>query len=508
MKYTHLLAAWIIVALLCPSPVRAGVAVELEAADTGLALVNSAPEQERHYIGSDTALAARLQQLMADTDILLAGLRALPPELDHHELTASPAAPGLAALVHSALESHPRLTQQRAQLAVDTALSVAATSQPDPMLMLNVANVPLPTMELGDTPMTQVVLGFSQQFISYGKTGIKREIANREEALALTAVQQLEFELAGQVTAAYYDVVRTAARLAVLDDAEQLLALLVELAESKYAAGATAQAQVISAQQMLTQVIERRANLASLHASQLAELDGLLGVPGSGHAATFDYALAFPELSPVDIDTAGIAAAAEELRPDFIRIEQLLEQHELKLEAAERAYYPDYTLSASYGFRPGKRDFFSLGVSIPVFTHKRVNQDADLQAAYASREVTAAEREVLTNELVTQLSLAVIELDRLVEIGALYRDALVPQARLALESAAAAYAANRGDLATLLAAQQELLSLELELKLMNIDYLAQLSRLQLLSAGAFDPAPYLTSSATVKQTNSGSGNDD
>ena len=80
------------------------------------------------------------------------------------------------------------------------------------------------------------------------------------------------------------------------------------------------------------------------------------------------------------------------------------------------------------------------------------------------------------------------------ELIELSRTGLVPQARLALDSNIAGYSANMMDLTDLLMAQQALLDAELELERGYIAYLRALAALQVATAGAFDPTPYLSPS--------------
>jgi len=483
--------ALVLVAVVAPQA-QAEEAVIIEIADTGLYLPNNAYSQDKHYLRQDQDLLGRVACLMQDVDGLLAELHALPPELAGNAVTQPATAAELTDLITLALRHNPELAPFRSKLAMQAAMTRQAGAKPDPMLMFNFAAFPLPDFSASDVPMTQYVLGWSQKYISYGKRGLKRSIASLSEDLTQLELSQQELDIIDQLTSLYFKAASTKARLRVLEDNIELLDLLIELAERKYALGRTPQALVLQAQTQLSKLEEQRITLDSLLKRQQEMLAGLVG-----HAAEFDPAAlkldidyALPVTVDVDVDKLLAATLAE--RPDYQKLDVQTEQQELKVELAHRAYRPDFTVSASYGLRYGKRDFFSAGVSIPLFTHKAENQDAALQEAYAALDMTASMQSKMENMLATQLATLKVDLDRIVEVSGLYRDGLVPQARLTLDSTIAGYAANQVDLSDLLKAQQTLLNYELELEQLSIDYLAGLSQLQVLTAGAFDPLPYLT----------------
>ncbi len=474
-----------------PGLVHAEDAVIIEIAGTGLALPNHALGQDRHYLKQDDDLLGRIACLMRDMDSLLASLHALPPELAGTALVQQPANHELAMLIQVALEGHPELATYRGRLAVQAAQTRQAGAKLDPMVSFKLASFPIPQFDAGDVPMTQYLMGWSQKYEGYGKRGLRREIASVAEDLTLLDLEQRELAIIGELTDLYYAMASVKSRLRVLEDNHVLLGLLIEFAESKYALGRTPQARVLQAQTRLAKLEEQQINLENLLKRQQELLKGLLGHPEAFDPSSLVLALEYPLPATLELDDLALLKAALAQRPDYQRLDMQEHQQELQVELAHRGYRPDYTVSASYGLRYGKRDFFSAGVTIPLFTHKAERQDAALQAAYAALDVTDSNRGILENALATQLGTLQADIGRIVEISRLYRDGLVPQARLTLDSTIAGYAANQVDLADLLMAQQTLLSYELELEQLYIEYLAALSQLQVLTAGVFDPQPYL-----------------
>jgi len=492
MQVLRLLSAVILaVGLIGLAVARAEETRAVEIGHSGLSLPNSALGQDRHYLKQDEDLLGRIACLLQDVDALLAELHALPPEWAGTEVTTEPAADELAWLIDLALTHNPELLPYRSELAVQAARTRQAGAKSDPMLTLNLANFPLPQFDPEDTPMTQVILGWSQKYEGYGKRGLRRSIAQLEEDLTELDRAQAELELIERLSGLYFAMVGTRARLDVTAESTALLDLLIEFARGKYALGITPQAQLLQLEIERTRLEQQRIELSSLLAEQGEMLTGLVGHNAGLDPNDLALELEYPLPQPADWDREQLLGAALARRPDYQRLAITEDQQQLEVELAHREYRPDYTVSASYGTRWGKRDFFSVGVSVPLFTHKAERQDAKVQEAYAALDVTDGTRAALSNGVSTRLGTLLVELNRVAELSALYREGLLPQARLALSSAISGYAANRIDLADLLRAQQTLLSYELELEQQYIDYLAAVSETYIITGGAFDPGPWL-----------------
>jgi len=115
-----------------------------------------------------------------------------------------------------------------------------------------------------------------------------------------------------------------------------------------------------------------------------------------------------------------------------------------------------------------------------------------VQETYAMLDVTASKREALANMLETRIAVLAVDANRLKESIDIYKNALVPQARLALDANIAGFAANQIDLAELFMAQRMLLSYEQDLEQKYIEYIGALAELQTITAGEFDPYVFMS----------------
>ncbi len=463
----------------------------VEIGSTRQYLRNQANSQPKHYFPDDEALDARIGTVIGNMDELLAALHALPPELVRDDIERVVNHAELLGLVNMALENSPELSPYRTQLAAQAARTRQAGALRDPMLMFNLMNFPAPQLPIDDMPMTGMQIGLSQSFEGYGKRKLRRSISNLEEQLTQYSLAQRELDLIGKVSDTYFDMLETQARLRILDENIELMHILIELAGVKASLGQTSQARLIDSQLELSRLTERRVLLTSMLGKQRNQMAGLLGNDPAFAAMELMLTAEYPLAHAPVIDNAALFGESLERRPDYLRLTLMEYQHDLMLELATRGYRPDYTISTNMSFRWGMRSLVSAGISFPLQTHKEERQDAAVQEARAERALVDDSKALLTNNLATQITGIELELAEDSDIIAMYRDVLVPQARLGLESELRSYSAEGVVLDELIKSQLGLLNLQQELELRHISYLANLARMQILTAGAFDPAPYL-----------------
>jgi outer membrane protein, heavy metal efflux system len=476
------------------APAGAGEYEAVEVGTTGLTLKNSAVHQPKLYIKADDALTERICCLLKDMDKMLAQLRALPPEMEDSTVLTQPSDEALAGLYELALEHNPKLLQMRAELGMLAARTRQAGAKSDPSLTLMMEKLPapIPLPQVFHRPNAQgYSVGISQMFDSYGKRGLRRRIAGKDEEIKQLAIETMELDLLWDVENMYYELLDVKAQLRSLDANIALMKLLLELARAKYSAGLTMQAEVLNGEVRLSGMEQMRTELGTLEAQLGVKLAGMLGNPPGFDPAALTLPGAYPLPPSVDLDVDALTAEALARRPDQRRVDLGVQKAELEILMAKADYHPDYELMAEYMMEPGMHDSIKASVSFPLSLHKEEKQDAKVQEMRAEGEMTRAEGAVIRNEVKTQLGYLELEMQMHSKLAAMYADALVPQARLALESAIGGYSADMMDLSDLLMAQQNLLTQETELERNYIHILHVLADLQIVSAGAFDPAPYM-----------------
>ena len=163
-----------------------------------------------------------------------------------------------------------------------------------------------------------------------------------------------------------------------------------------------------------------------------------------------------------------------------------MERGEQAVALARREYYPDFDLSV-LGLRNDRINDngyqLMLGVKIPLYFATK--QREGVREARALRESAAQDLQTVRQMLLFQAKDNVVQAQRAERLIKLLRDAIIPQAGLALESALAGYAVGKVDFLTLLNGLLTLQESELELHGEMVAHEKALARLEELVGGSF-----------------------
>jgi cobalt-zinc-cadmium efflux system outer membrane protein len=213
-----------------------------------------------------------------------------------------------------------------------------------------------------------------------------------------------------------------------------LLDTLLKVSEGRYAVGQAAQQDVIKAQTELSIIELKTRRLRQERTAREAELNALLNRPPSRPVGRpedlslveFDHAL------PALVDLA-IAHA-----PMLTRDQLMIEAAKAGVDFAKTNSRPEPTLNGGYAYMGSMPPMFEVrfDINIPLRHERRqaaiAQQVASLDAA---RHDFDANRLRIQSGLELDYQMGVTALD----IARLYRDTVLPQARLALESSMVSY---------------------------------------------------------------------
>lgn len=470
----------------------AGEYTSIQIGHTGQHLRDSAPGQPKYYIGYDRALDKRLCRLMDDVDHLLLKLHAMPAQTSGTAPVVCPIDKELGRLFDIALRNNPELDVPRSELAVLAARTRQAGAAMDPMLSFELMDLPaLNPVRPGDIEGVGMSVGIEQEFESYGKRGLKRQIASKDEALKELELAQMETDLMLEVTEDYYTLFGLVAKKRAVEQNLELMRIIVEMGERKLAIGTEPQAAVLSAQVQASKMELMLTELNAQIDQAYIMLAGKLGFPKQFNLKEeLKFDAAYPLPPKIEWDNAKLVPESLARWPEYQRQCLMQQQQDLMVEMARREYFPDYTLMGRYEAAFGMEDSYRFEIRVPLFLHKEERQDAAYQEQYAQKAVIEDEAQAIAAMYISRLENLEVELRMHGQLVDLLRSAAVPQARLALESNIAGFGANMMDFSDLIMAQQTLLDQEQELEQNYIHILHTLTDLHVLTLGAFDPAPY------------------
>jgi len=373
---------------------------------------------------------------------------------------ASPEAPRDAQLqefIAEAVRNNPeiRAARNEAEAALQRVSPAAALD--DPMFEAGLLNVPTDSWRLNREDMTMKMLGLAQRFPFPGKRALRREVAERDAGTAAHGYRETVNRVARQVKLAYLDLSLAQESVRLLKDTTLVLEQFMRIVESRYAVGQGAQADVFKAQTQLAKMREELLRMERERPVMEAELAMLLGRP-----AAASIAASLPGVPQVRLDLEALREAALRQRPQLLALRNVVEKNNASIELARKDYNPDFDVRLQYGQRESmldgtrRPDMVSLTVAInlPIWGKEKI--EPRIAEARSMRDQAQSMYHAQQNEVFAKLrqQVAIAEQSRI--SAELYDTAILPQARLAVESALSAYRVNRVDLLMLLDSQMSL----------------------------------------------------
>ena len=357
-----------------------------------------------------------------------------------------------------------------------------AAALPDPVLrteLMDITNqgtnkaASLLPSQVGSTRYTLM-----QSVPWFGKRDLRREAAEAGAAQAQGRVAATWAELSAQIKTAYARYYYVAGKQKITRELLDLVVRMEQVAQVRYANGLAAQQDAVRAQVEQTAIktalvaldndlwqIEARLNaLLSRPANQpLAAPQGLRGIPAAASLENY----------------AALEKRIREHNPDLFVEEAGIRAGEKNRDLAYKGRYPDFTLGVSPTQAGNAVREWGLMVelNIPLQQESRRSQERESEAVLAAAK---ARKEATSNRILSALS------EGLSGIGAARRTeqlgvaGLLPQARVAFESALTGYQNGKVDFATLLDAARQVLNAKLEILTAKTDAQMRLSEIERL----------------------------
>ena len=424
--------------------------------------------------GPTTLLRAPLAALMAM--LLLALLPAVAAVQDA-------AAPGatLESLLTVARERHPELRVMQLEAEAAAQRVGPAGALPDPMLGIELRDA---TNEMtgGNLSLLPGRVGSTryqlrQSFPAWGQRDARRAAAQAGADEASLRIGATWADLALRVKTAYARWQQVHATLAQLHEILALTNRFEAVAQARYASALAPQQDAIRAQVERTGVATEIALLEAEQASLRVRINGLLARP-------LQAALAPPQGDAPPPVPARLDATA--LRERVLARNPQLAVEEARVRAAEKN--KDVVWSNRY-------PTFTVGVA-PVQTRKRISEwelmfeiniplqqatrRADESQAQAMLAAAQARQEAAANELLALLGEQIAALEAARQVESITQTSLLPQASLTLQAALAGYETGKLDFATVLEAQRQVRSAQLNLIRTRADARMRLAEIERL----------------------------
>ena len=385
-------------------------------------------------------------------------------------------ASALSQLVAELERSNPELAAGRRDVDMRVARVAPAGALPDPTVRAGYMSGFLrpPFFPSASNPDSFRQFGASQEFPYRGKLALRTRIATTEADAERWNYEATRRRLVAELKALFFEYRFVEQSLAITERNKTLLDQLRKIAEARFAVGKGLQQDVIKAQLEISLLLERTAALGRDRRTLGARINGLLYRPSETPitATASDVSVTVPSLDE-------LRAVALTGNPAIKRDERLIDRGQQTLALAKKELLPDFGVNVTMQRFVGDMSWMygvDLMVKVPLFWQRKqrpliAEAAASLERGRQMRESTLS----MAMAAIAEEHAAATTSQNLIE---LYRDSVLPQARLALQSSLAAYQVGSVDFLTLVTNYTAVLEYELRYQEQQARLYQALARLE------------------------------
>jgi outer membrane protein TolC len=327
-------------------------------------------------------------------------------------------------------------------------------------------------------------LGIAQPFPWFGKLNLKGDMAMQEANAARAQYDAIKLKIFYEVKAAYYEYAYLAKAVEITRENIELLSYLENVARARYSAAAIPYADVLRTQVELGKLEDRLRTLMDLRKPIMAKLIATMNM-------RVDTELPWPPDVPVMLISLNDEELFEELpeyNPQIKRYEYLEAREKAGIDLAQKEFLPDVTFGletivtdpALNVMAPDTGEdpvIASVSINIPLWLGKR---RAAVREATFKRLSAIRDKNGITQELLSDLQLALYKYRDGHRKIDLYQDTLIPKADQSLGVTLEAFQAGTRSSLDLIDAEKTLLEFELSYIRAVADQAQSFAKLEML----------------------------
>ena len=390
------------------------------------------------------------------------------------ELRAEPSGTSLTDLIVAALEASPELAAARARVAAAAQGPDQAGSLPDPVLGVSYRNVGFPGLTLGQEMMSMAGLTFTQAVPAKGKRPARTAAAARMIEVARARIEPIRRRLIHDVGVAFFELAFVTESLEIVQETKLLLETLETTAASRYAVGEGIQQDVLRAQVEISVLLNRLILLQQQRGTIETRIQRLLARSSPVELGAPDAT----ELPAAPLDLATLLREADCFSAMLAVQHRMIEQQRATVDLTRLDQRPDLVLGGSWMNRGSLPSVWQLNVGITLPVRQSQRQDRAIEQALLELDARRQDHVSVGLSVSESVREAYLRVDRSLRLIALFRDAILPQSMLSLESAMAGYSVGKVDFLTVLNNVITLLTYRLELERETTSYMVALTDLE------------------------------
>ncbi len=366
--------------------------------------------------------------------------------------------------VTTTLSANPGLAAIEARAKALAEIPDQVEALPDPVLAVNIANLPLDSFSFTQEGMTQFQVGITQALPYPGKLALRAQAASQEARAAESDLEEKRLQLVRDVKTVWWNLFYLDRALDVIARNQILLGQFVNVAETRYTVGRGLQQDILLAQLELSKLSDSEIRVQNMRENEVVRLNVLMDQPVSGAI-----------LLPDSVDEVLLALSRSEVlqqravstRPKLAAQTMRMGAARSRIDLAKKDYAPDFKVGAVYGLRSGnnpdgssRADLGSIrfSMNLPFYTSSKQDRAVDQRnAEWLQQKYHFQEQR---NRVASQVHRAMTDYRRSSEQVQLFQLEIIPQARQTVDAMMAGYQVGKVDFLNLVDSQTTLYNYE------------------------------------------------
>ncbi len=366
--------------------------------------------------------------------------------------------------VAEALSANPGLAAIGARAQALAEIPEQSNTLPDPVLSINLANLPLDSFSFTQEGMTQLQVGITQALPYPGKLALRSEAALHEVGAAVADVAEKRLQLVRDIKTVWWNIFYLDRALEVIAQNQILLAQFVNVAEVRYTVGRGLQQDILLAHLELSTLSDSALRAENMRKNEVNRLNVLMDRPARQEV---QLPLSVEEALPLLNSPEALQQQAETIRPKLKAQSERLSAARSRVDLAKKEYAPNFKVGAVYGLRSGRdpdggrrADLGSImfSMNLPLYTGSK--QDRSVDQRNAERLQQQYQLHDQRNQVISQVEQAMTDYHYSRERTVLFQREIIPQARQTVDAMLAGYQVGKVDFLDLVRSQTTLYNYE------------------------------------------------
>lgn len=349
-------------------------------------------------------------------------------------------------LLNRALERNPKIKSVELEAKASSFRIPQQKTLPDPMIGFTLKNMGFPGFTIGQEVMSGIGFSFSQAIPFPGKLRLKGEIAEKAFARKEEVRNATVLSVLKEVKTLYFELYSLQKSLIILREQKALLQKASELTETKYAVGNGVQSDVLKARVEISRMDEMITPMAEMIKSLSARLNLLLDSPP-------DTPLGMPQDQNVDhlpVSLEDLRSAALENSPMLKEASLMVEEGGKMVDLAKKELSPNFVIEGGWEYKGRLPSMYEIMIGVEVPLYRKTKQSKMLEESLALHQSSRSGLASAKNDVASMVTEEYLKAKSAETLIQLYKEKIIPQASLTVESSLANYQVNKTDFLALL----------------------------------------------------------